>query len=627
MAETWKTTRPILVEALRDFPRSWRRLVAADVAWKAFAFALLTPGTILLLRVLLSRHSEDVIADAEIARTLLTTVPGILSLVVGVVVLAAIAGLEVTALMAIGFAGADGKRLRARQALLFAVTRAPRVLGLTGHMVVRLLAGLLPFGLAGSLVYLVLLRPHDINYYLSRRPAEFWVAALLVAALAAALFALLVRTAARWTFALPIVLFEDISPWRALGESRRRSEGDRGVILSALGAWAAVAALVLAAAAWFPETAGESLAPHFGGSLAGTLAFVFVVATITGFLALAAGVVNAILLSLVLARLYLAVGEPKSPRAPGEAVAAPQGSLVRHPRFLASVTAVSVLAVAALVFLAAVPARRLQAVAVIAHRGSSVTAPENSLAAFRLAADQKADYVELDVQESADGEVLVVHDSDLMKAAGDPMKIWQTEAARIRSVDIGSRVGAPFAAERVPTLVEALAVCKGRCKVVVELKQYGHDVRLEEKVVEIVEAAGMTDDCVFMSLDHGMVRKMKELRPGWRTGVLAAKSLGDLTRVGADFVAVEKKMVTHLFVRHAHRAGQEVYPWTVDDPAWMFTLMSRGVDGLITNRPDLARQVIARRAEMTEAERVLVALLVRLGARPEALASDEDLRP
>jgi glycerophosphoryl diester phosphodiesterase len=85
-------------------------------------------------------------------------------------------------------------------------------------------------------------------------------------------------------------------------------------------------------------------------------------------------------------------------------------------------------------------------------------------------------------------------------------------------------------------------------------------------------------------------------------------------------------MATHLFVRHAHRAGQEVYPWTVDDPAWMFTLMSRGVDGLITNRPDLARQVVARRNAMTEAERVAMAVLVRFGARPEAL-STEDPRP
>jgi glycerophosphoryl diester phosphodiesterase len=398
------------------------------------------------------------------------------------------------------------------------------------------------------------------------------------------------------------------------------------VILTALAAWGATATLVVAAATSVPGAAGRTLAPHFGGSLAGTLTFVLIVAILSGLLALAAGVVNVSLFSLVLARLYLAVGEPKNPRAPGEAVMESRGSLIRHPRLLASAAAVSVLAIAALVFLAAVPARQSQEVAVIAHRGSSKAAPENSLAAFRLAADQKTDYVELDVQESADGEILVVHDSDLMKAAGDPMKIWQTDAARIRSIDIGSRVGTQFAAERVPTLAEALAVCKGRCKVVVELKQYGHDVRLEEKVVEIVEAAGMADDCVFMSLDHGMVRKMKELRPGWRTGVLAAKALGDLTRLGADFVAVEKKMVTHLFVRHAHRAGQEVYPWTVDDPAWMFTLMSRGVDGLITNRPDLARQVIARRNAMSEAERVVVALLVRLGARPKSLAPGETLR-
>ncbi len=77
-----------------------------------------------------------------------------------------------------------------------------------------------------------------------------------------------------------------------------------------------------------------------------------------------------------------------------------------------------------------------------------------------------------------------------------------------------------------------------------KLKQYGQTVRLEEKVAEIVEAAEMADDCDFMSFDHGMMQKMKELRPGLRTGVLAPKALGDLTRLGADFVAVEKKTAT-----------------------------------------------------------------------------------
>lgn len=345
-------------------------------------------------------------------------------------------------------------------------------------------------------------------------------------------------------------------------------------------------------------------------------------------LALAAGVFNASVFSLLVLRLYLCVGEPRNPRAPGvTAEEAPAVSRQTRRHVLVATAAIAVLAVIGVVLFVAAPARKSQPVAVIAHRGASVEAPENTLAAFRLAADQKADYVELDVQESKDGEVLVVHDSDLMKLGGDAAKVWEADAAYLRSIDVGSAVGPQFAAERVPTLAEALAVCKGRSKVIVELKQYGHGVRLEEKVVEIVEAAGMADDCVFMSLDHDMVRKMKALRPAWRTGVLAAKAIGDLTRLGADFVAVEKNMVTPRFVRHAHSAGQEVYPWTVDDPAWMLTMMSRGVDGLITNKPALARRAIARRAEMSDAQRILVALLVRLGVPTESLLSADALRP
>src|SRR6185503_9581025 len=107
---------------------------------------------------------------------------------------------------------------------------------------------------------------------------------------------------------------------------------------------------------------------------------------------------------------------------------------------------------------------------IIAHRGASAEAPENTLAAFRLAADQKTDFIELDVQESADGQVLVAHDSDLMKVAQEPTKIWEGDAATLRSIDIGSYKDRRFASERVPTLAEALAVCKGRCRVVVELK-------------------------------------------------------------------------------------------------------------------------------------------------------------
>ena len=137
----------------------------------------------------------------------------------------------------------------------------------------------------------------------------------------------------------------------------------------------------------------------------------------------------------------------------------------------------------------------------------------------------------------------------------------------------------------------------------------------------------MADACIFMSLDHDMVRTMKRLRPSWRSGVLVAKALGDLTSLRADFLAVERNLATPRFVRRAHRAGQEVYVWTVNDPAWMLGGMSRGVDGLITDKPDLARQVVERRARMSDTQRLLVALLVRFGARSEDLVSSEALRP
>ena len=86
-------------------------------------------------------------------------------------------------------------------------------------------------------------------------------------------------------------------------------------------------------------------------------------------------------------------------------------------------------------------------------------------------------------------------------------------------------------------------------------------------------------------------------------------------------------MATPRFVRRAHRAKQDVYVWTVNDPAWMLTMLSRGVDGIITDRPALAREAVIRRGKMSNGQRFLLALLLRAGARPEALQSSDALRP
>jgi glycerophosphoryl diester phosphodiesterase len=434
-----------------------------------------------------------------------------------------------------------------------------------------------------------------------------------------------VSTIARWTLALPLVLFENVSPRLALGESSRRSRGHRALIVIVLVSWAVVGVGLLAGTRSLAEYVGRSLAPQLAGSLGLLLLFIAGLALLWFGLGFAVAVANISLFSTLVARFYVHLGQPHEPRVPG---ADRQDTVLRlSGRARLGVAAVLVLAAVGFALLAFFATRSNQPVLVIAHRGASATAPENTLAAFRLAVEQGTDFVELDVQESSDGEVLVVHDSDLMKVGGVPLKIWETTAAELRSVDVGSHKDSRFSGERLPTLAEALAVCKGKSRVIVELKSYGHNQRLEERVIEIVEAAGMENDCIYMSLDHDMVQKMKGLRPSWRCGLLVAKAMGDLTLLHSDFLAVESRMATGRFVRRAHRADQDVYAWTANDPAWMLALMSHGVDGLITDKPDIARRVIERRRELSDAQRLLVALLVRLGASTETLATEDALRP
>ncbi len=212
------------------------------------------------------------------------------------------------------------------------------------------------------------------------------------------------------------------------------------------------------------------------------------------------------------------------------------------------------------------------------------------------------------------------HDSDFMKLAGNPLKIWDATQDDLREIDIGSWFGAEFADERVPTLTEVLEVCRGRAGVVIELKYYGHDQQLEQRVAEIVEATGMTDSVMLMSLKLTGVEKMKALRPEWKVGLLMSVAAGNQDTLDIDFLAVNGAFVSHNTVVSAHRADREVYVWTVNDAVTMSTLMSRGVDGIITDKPALGRTVLAQRADMSAPERLLLELAETFGVAPDITA-------
>lgn len=617
-------------EALRLYGRSWKSLVHADLLYKAITFAILTPLIGLILRWFVSRLHGAAVADVDIALFFFTTKWGATALfVIGALALAVIA-LENACVMTLGLAVERGARVRVRDAFAQIGKRSYAVIGAALVLVVRLLLIAAPFAAAIGAAYWGLLRAHDINFYLTDKPPEFWAAVAIAGVAGALLVATLLRFVSSWILVFPLVVFERKLTVLAFGESARRMKGRRLRAAAVIVTWAAAAL----AASWLVTTgakvAGRSIAPLFGESIAGLLAFVGVVAVAWGLLSLAVNVASTTIYATLVLRLYLEA-DPKrelwTSVPTGERMELGGQGFTLSFRALGGLLALALVAATGLAYYLLRTAWTERNVLVIAHRGASIEAPENTLAAFKLAGQEGTDYVELDVQETSDGVVVVAHDVDLMKIGGSPLKIWESTFDQLRAVDIGSRVSPKYKDEHLPTLAEALEACKGISHVDIELKDYGHDQRLEERVVDLVETAGMERQIVTMSLSAKMVAKMKQLRPQWTSGLLTAKAIGDLSRLPVDFLAVQSGMATRRFIRAAHAANKPVYVWTIDDPHQMIRMIGLGVDGLITNRPAVAKDLLARFSAMPQHERLFLFVMTRLGAKDEISEDTHGLRP
>ena len=235
---------------------------------------------------------------------------------------------------------------------------------------------------------------------------------------------------------------------------------------------------------------------------------------------------------------------------------------------------------------------------------------------MELAIEQGADWVEIDVQETRDGEVVVIHDSDLKKIGGSGLRVYESSLLDLQSVDIGSWKDPSFSDQRVPTLQQVLELCKNRISVLIELKYYGPEERLEERVVQIVEAAGMQDQIVVMSLSYPGIVRMKSIRPEWDVGLLSSVAIGDITRLEVDFFAVNANFANRAFIKRVHKRQSKVLVWTVNDPVSMSAMMSRGVDGIITDKPGLASAVRSQRNELDTHERIMIQLASLIGKQP-----------
>ncbi len=158
-----------------------------------------------------------------------------------------------------------------------------------------------------------------------------------------------------------------------------------------------------------------------------------------------------------------------------------------------------------------------------------------------------------------------------------------------------------------------LEEARGKSRVMIELKYYGHDQQLEQRVIDIVEQTDMVNEVAIMSLKYDGVKKIRTLRPQWMVGLLSAQAIGKITQLDVDFLAVNMAMATSSFIKSTQSAGKKLFVWTVNDRVSMSRMMSLGVDGIITDEPELARNVLVEREDMSSVERLLIHTAVLLG--------------
>lgn len=239
---------------------------------------------------------------------------------------------------------------------------------------------------------------------------------------------------------------------------------------------------------------------------------------------------------------------------------------------------------------------------VIAHRGASGYAPENTMAAFDRALKMKSDYIELDVQMSKDGELVVIHDTTVNRTTDIdsqlPVPVQDLTLDELRKLDAGSYFGPEFAGERIPTFEEVLDRYKGKIGMLIELKEPARYPGIEEKVAAALEERRMDkpkhDKVIIQSFSFESVRKIHELLPSMPTGVLTWLS-SDLTNAKlkefsgyADYVNANLKNVAAdtTLVSRIHALGMKITPWTVRSRAEVAPLLQAGVDGIVTDYPD-----------------------------------------
>ncbi len=231
---------------------------------------------------------------------------------------------------------------------------------------------------------------------------------------------------------------------------------------------------------------------------------------------------------------------------------------------------------------------------VTAHRGASIKYPENTMLAFQGAKKLGASWVELDVQQTKDLKLIVLHDTNLKRTTGVNKNTWDVTYDEVQNLDAGSFLNPKYKDARIPLLEEVIRYAKeNRIKLNIELKPTGKEKHFEEDVVSLIQKYHFEKNCVITSQVYEVLEKVKKASKNVETVYVMSLAYGKITELdAADHFSIEASSVTRTLVRQVHKAGKELYVWTVNTKENIQKMIDLNVDNIITDNITLAKNTI-----------------------------------
>lgn len=599
------TPSPGFIATLR---RALWPLLVFEAAIGVTVLVLLDPLLVLLMARIVALSGDPVIGNTALITFILSPL-GILAL------LTAATGTILVNVIALGGVSLilwhARRGLPTRQPVIWRslLRRLPAMMMLSGCTFAAMLLLALPVLLVAAAARHWFLSDGDLYFYISTRPPEFLRAVVMIAVAAAAAAFTGLYLLLRAGLALPICLLHPIGAPAALHRAVLATAGRTMALLPRLfGVIAALWALWIAALAALSHLLIWLLSQPVTSPSLNLGAIGFIIITALTFAVLVA-------ISHAAVVLVLIADSSADHALPQATELAPTLRTAARLRLVVAVLVCAAIPVAAVleVVRASQAAASDRAIAITAHRAGSAHAPENTLAALRSAIAARADVVEIDVQETADGKVVVLHDTDLRRVAGVARSIWEMRLDELQQLDVGSWFSTQFHGERIPTLLEFASAARGKIRLNVELKNNGHGEDLAARTIAVLREAGSADQAAISSLDMRLLHQVRRTAPQIKLGLILATSVGNLRSADVDFFALSRRIATPAVIRQLQASGREVHVWTLDDEASIARAMLDGAGDIITGNPRLAVAVRDWFEGLNEPERVLLSVGRSLG--------------